>query len=960
MKTSTKLWAGLGVFAGLLILTGCPAPASLSPTSLTFAPQVVNPGGSGSTSQPISLRAGGLTRTVGTITATGPYSQTNNCPTTLRANTSCTIEVTIAPNAVGPINGELVVGGLRATLTGTGLAPVGVSPASLDFGTVAVGNTSAAQTVTLTNNQSATLAIQAIAASGNYSQANNCPSSLPAAASCTITVSFKPTVKGTLVGAISISTDAALAAQPIGLTGVGSGTTTSAISLSPASLDFGLQEAGTTSASRMVTLTNTKSNSTLTITSVTASAGYSSTDTCSGKLLSANGSCTISVTFQPTANLVPISYSGAITVVDSDATGAQIVGLSGSGVAPVSPAVTSLDFGTTVPSTTSAPQTVTFTNVNNAAETLTTTTYTPFAIGNNTCTSSMAPGGKCSVDLTFGPAAVGNAHGVITGDFSSGGFLTPQVVNLSGCVTEVLRTPQSLNFGAVALGKTSDLETVAISGGAFNFSGFTISGTNAAEFGIANNSCGTTLSSGSCTVELTFTPAASGVRTASLQIADDQHCSPQTVALSGGSGAGPFVLTGILNGTGSGNLTSKPAGLNCGSQGTVCSANFAPGTAVSVSATADSNSNFGGWSSACSGAGTCNLTMSADRQVTATFNLNPSLSISLGGNAAGSGRVTSSPVGIDCQLPQGGTCQAYFLPGTSVQLTASPGSGSVFAGWNGACSGTGKCALTMNADQNVGGTFNGPPTITVGLSGSGGGTVSSTPAGINCPAQCSASFPSGTAISLIASAASGSGFDGWTGPCSGTGSCSFNLTSDQMLGAAFNLPDFSISTSPSTTPTVVPGGSATFSVAVGAIGGYNTVVALGCSAPAGQGVNCTVSPTSVNPGGTATLSVTTMGPSGALAPPPRTRPRIPLYALWICMPGLVFVAAGSARLKRQKSCLAVALFCFALLSLLGLQTACSGGSSVKNPGTPPGTYTVNINATSGSVMHTTSVSVNVQ
>jgi len=946
------------------MLTGCPAPPSLSPNTLTFAPQALNPGGPSSGTQTVTLKAGGASRTLGEITITGPYLQTNNCPTTLAANASCAIEVSITPNEVGPINGVLQVtavgSSLRASLTGAGLAPVGVTPNNLDFGTVSIGDTGATQTVTVTNNQSAALAIQTIAASGNYSQANNCPSSLTGGGSCTISVSFKPTVKGTLTGAISISTDAALAAQPIGLTGVGSGTTTSVISLSPASLDFGLQEAGTTSAARTVTVTNTSSSSTVTIMSVTTSAGYASTDTCSGKVLAANGDCTIAVTFQPTANLVPISYPGAITIADSDATGAQIVRLSGSGVAPVSPSATLLDFGTIAPSITSTSQRVTFTNVSNAAQTLTATAYTPFAIGNNTCTSSVAPGSKCSVDVSFGPAAVGTTNSAMIGDFSNGGFLTPQVVNLSGCVTEVLRTPPSLNFGAVELGKTSDPESATISGGAFNFSGFTVSGANAGEFAIASNSCGAALSTGSCTVELTFTPAASGVRTASLQIAADQHCSPQTIALSGGSGVGPFLLTGILNGTGSGNLTSNPAGLNCGSQGTVCSVDFAAGTAVSLTATADSNSNFGGWSSACSGAGNCSVTMTADHQVSATFNLDPSLSLSLGGNAAGAGTVTSSPAGINCQLSQGGACQAYFLPGTSVQLSASAGPGSVFAGWNGACAGTAKCTLTMNADQNVGATFNGPPTISVSLSGSGTGTVSSAPAGINCPAQCSRSFPSGTAVSLTAAPASGSGFDGWIGPCSGTGTCTFSATNDQIVGAAFNLPDFSIATSPSTTPTVAPGASATFSIMIGAIGGASGAVTLGCSAPTAQGVSCTVSPTSVKPGGSATLTVTTMGPSGALLPLRGPNPLGPLYAVWISLPGLTFAGAGSSRLKPRRRRLAVALFFFILLSMLALQAACGGGISVRNPGTPAGTYTINLNATSGSVTHTSSVSVNVQ
>src|SRR5262249_36782481 len=158
------------------------------------------------------------------------------------------------------------------------------------------------------------------------------------------------------------------------------------------------------------------------------------------------------------------------------------------------------------------------------------------------------------------------------------------------------------------------------------------------------------------------------------------------------------------------------------------------GRAVNVSATPDANSNFGGWSGACTGTGGCSLTMSADRQVTGAFNLNPSLTVTLGGNASGSGTVTSTPPGINCQNPPGGTaCQAFFAPGTAVQLKAAPGSGSVFGGWTGACSGTTPCTVTMSADQSVGATFNGPPTITVNLAGTGSGSVTSTPAGIACP-----------------------------------------------------------------------------------------------------------------------------------------------------------------------------------------------------------------------------------
>jgi len=963
MKKKRDIFACLSGPLALLVLTGCPTPPSLSPRSLTFPPQVVNPTGPASAPQAVTLHAGSGSRVVGSITVTGPYSQTNNCPSTLASGTSCAIQVTFAPNAVGNIYGELDASGLSSSLTGAGLPPVGFSPGSLDFGTVGIGGTGAAQSVTLTNNQATALAITAIATSGDYSQANNCPSSLAAGATCTLNVTFQPTGKGTIAGAITVSTDATLAAQPLGLTGIGSGPATPNVSFTPAGLDFGSLEAGTTSSVKAIMLRNTSSTASLNITSIAASAGYASTDTCAGKILPANGTCTISVKFQPVANLVPIPYPGAITVVDGDGTSPQVIGLSGTGVAPVSPSPVAMDFGTMVSNATSAPQTITFTNVDAGSESLTLTSYGPFTIGNNSCGGSLAPAGKCSADVTFGPGGVGPATGVMMADFSSGGFLNPQAVSLTGCRTEVIRTPQSLNFGAVALGKTSDPETVTVSGGTFNFSGITLTGPNSAEFAIADNSCGSTLSSGSCTLDLTFTPTGAGTRTASLEIADDQHCSPQTVSLTGGSSVGPFVLTGVPNGTGSGNLTSNPAGLNCGSQGTDCSANFATGTVVKVSAAPDANSTFAGFGGACSGTGSCNLTMNADRQVTAAFNLDPSLTLNLGGNASGTGTVTSNPPGINCQNPPGGTaCQAYFPPGTSVQLTATPGPGSVFGSWSGACSGTGACTLTMNADQSVTATFNGPPTVSVNLSGTGAGSVVSTPAGINCPAgKCSSTFPSGTAVTLAATAGGGSGFDGWNGPCSGTGSCSFNLATDQSVGAVFDLPDFSVTVSPPGVAPIVPGGQATFNIAIAETGGFNQPVTLGCSAPTIQGVNCSLAPPSVMPGGSATLTVTTKGPSAALAPFSGTRDVRPLWAAWISFPMLAALGLGTTGSTRRRRRLVRLVFYGLLLCLVALQIACSSSSNPSNPGTPAGTYTVNINATSGTTLqHPTSVTVTVQ
>ena len=77
-------------------------------------------------------------------------------------------------------------------------------------------------------------------------------------------------------------------------------------------------------------------------------------------------------------------------------------------------------------------------------------------------------------------------------------------------------------------------------------------------------------------------------------------------------------------------------------------------------------------------------------------------------------------------------------------------------------------------------------TLTVNKAGTGSGTVTSSPAGINCGSTCSASYASGTSVTLTPSAASGSTFGGWSGACSGTGSCTVNMNTNQTVTATFN------------------------------------------------------------------------------------------------------------------------------------------------------------------------------
>jgi thermitase len=160
-------------------------------------------------------------------------------------------------------------------------------------------------------------------------------------------------------------------------------------------------------------------------------------------------------------------------------------------------------------------------------------------------------------------------------------------------------------------------------------------------------------------------------------------------------------------------------------------------------------------------------------------------------SGTGTGTVTStSPVSpsINC----GATCSASYSSGTVVSLSAAAGTGSVFAGWSGACSGTGACNVTMDAAKTVTATFNlssPPSSFTLTVTKVGQGTVVSTAPpspNINCGVTCSAAYPSGTVVTLAATPAGGYVFAGWSGACSGTATCNVAMNAAQTVNATFS------------------------------------------------------------------------------------------------------------------------------------------------------------------------------
>ena len=254
--------------------------------------------------------------------------------------------------------------------------------------------------------------------------------------------------------------------------------------------------------------------------------------------------------------------------------------------------------------------------------------------------------------------------------------------------------------------------------------------------------------------------------------------------LSSSLPTGSVQLTVQASGGGAGTISSTPAGINCGQ---ACTASFSSGTKVTLTATPAANFFFAGWSGACSGTGSCVVTLTQSTTVMANFSASPVLTLAVSGN--GTGNVVSTPVGISC----GSTCSASFSPGTMVTLTATAASNSSFAGWSGGgCSGTNtSCTVTLNASEQVAATFSltqSVPVLSVSLSGNGAGTVTSSPSGINCGTVCSASFAAGTQVILTATAGANSSFVGWTGGnCTSSPTCTLTLSSSQKVTAIFDL-----------------------------------------------------------------------------------------------------------------------------------------------------------------------------
>jgi hypothetical protein len=457
---------------------------------------------------------------------------------------------------------------------------VTVSPGALNFGSVATGTTSAAQTVTVSNPTGSAASVSSISASGDFAQTSNCGSSIAANGSCTVSVTFTPTATGSRTGSLSVN--AGGVTNAVNLTGTGTAPGPE-LSANPASLSFARTVVGSTTAAQTVTITNSGTTA-ATVSGVTASGDFSQSNNC--QTIAVGGSCTVSVTFTPTTGG---TRTGTVTVTSNANNSPTTIGLSGTGIS--STTNIALNQPITASSSDSSAYTAAMANDGNTStywesqdgagypQTLTVNLGSSYSLGSivldlppssawSTRTQTLSVLGSTngstfttiagSAGYTFNPST-GNtatlnlpsgtkAQYVQLSFTANTGWSAAQVAEFEvfpavggGSSSASLSVnPSSLTFASQALNTTSSPQTVTVNNtgtAAASISQIAATG----DFG-ETSTCGATLAAGgSCTVSVTFTPTAAGAQTGSLTIASNASNSPTTVALTG-TGAGSVNL----------------------------------------------------------------------------------------------------------------------------------------------------------------------------------------------------------------------------------------------------------------------------------------------------------------------------------------------------------------------------------------------------------------------------------
>ncbi len=529
----------------LTALSGVPTGPNFalapSPSSLSL-PQG-NDGTSAITLSAVNGFKGTVDFTVTALGLPGGVTATLN-PTSLAGSGSTTLNVSTT-SATPPGKFPMVVTGTSGSLTQTAYvmltvsssptAPVvSFSASSIGFGNQVLNTPSAALAEIVTNTGTAPLTISTATLGGTNASdfaksLDTCTGATVAPKStCTVSAIFTPAATGIRNASLSFTDNAGNSPQAVSLTGAG---VNAAPTVSPTSEAFGYQVLNTSSATKTVTLTATTGLGISSITMAGTNRGnFHETNTCPASL-AAKAKCTITLTYTPT---ILGAETASLTITDNASNSPQTVALSGTGVMPVVLSLTSLSFGNVAEGNTSAAKTIILTNYQTVALAGISVDFAGSAdySQTNTCGTSLAARGKCTITVTLKPSIIGadNATLRVTDSASN----SPQTATLTGAgTTPATLTPASTTFVSEKVGVTSPAKVFTLTSYlSTTLSGIAISATG--DFAVSSTTCTTSLAAkGKCTINVVFKPTATGTRTGTLKVTDSAGNSPQTSTLTG-------------------------------------------------------------------------------------------------------------------------------------------------------------------------------------------------------------------------------------------------------------------------------------------------------------------------------------------------------------------------------------------------------------------------------------------
>jgi hypothetical protein len=543
----------------------------LSQTSVNFGSQAV------ATKSPIISvlvsNQSGATVPIGTVTLAGAnaadFVESDNCASgSLSGHSNCTINVQFFPATTSfgvrtaTVTETDTAGGSPRviTLTGTGIASapsVAFYPASLNFGSQALGVKSAPLTFSVTNTGASNLTISSVATSAAEFPITGdlcLGQTIAPGANCLISVAFDPSAGSTQTGTITIKDNAATSPQVLTMTGLSVGVPQA--KLTPASLTFASQGVGIASMAQTITLSDPGTD-TLAISSIaftgTNATDFHQTNTCGASIV-AGASCTISVTFDPTA---VGSRSATLSVTDNAGNTAGAIQTAtlagaGTGVAKIAFSPTSLTFAATNVGASSTAQTITVSNPGTAALPITSIGIAPAGgyTDTTTCGTSLAAGSTCTISVIFSPKAAGTVTASVS--VADGAAASPQTVALTGTgvgVPTATLSATTVAFGNEPVGVVSAAQSVTLTNtgsGSLVVSSLKLTGADPTDFVATSTACpGTLAPAAACTIGITFKPPVAAARAATLTVTDN----------SGNVTGATQVIT--LTGTGVGTPQAK-------------------------------------------------------------------------------------------------------------------------------------------------------------------------------------------------------------------------------------------------------------------------------------------------------------------------------------------------------------------------------------------------------------------